>query len=99
MSLRKENEVNMDVGYLAAHFVAGNGDEEQLGSIGIMSQEATLSNILKEIAFAGVFSGQFSWGLIKCIGITIWVYIDLEICHHFQVIQVEDAGRVENIRA
>lgn len=82
----------MNVGYLAAHFVAGNGDEEQVGSIGIISQEATLSNILKEIAFTGVFSGQLSWSLIKSIGVTIWVYIDLEICLHFQVIQMEDAG-------
>jgi hypothetical protein len=84
--------------YLASHLVAGDGNEEEVSLIGILGAEARLANVLEEIAFACVLSRELPWCLVKGVGISVWVYIDLEIGLHFSVIQREKLGRMVNTR-
>lgn len=76
--------------YLATHLMAGDGNEEEVSLIGIKGAEATLPDILEEIALAGILSGELPRRLVKRFGIPIWVYVNLEILHHLRVIKLEN---------
>lgn len=77
--------------------MARDWDEEEVSLIGIVGAEDTIANVLEEIAFAGVFSGELSRGLVKGVGIAVWVYIDLKFLFHLRVIQSKYVGRMVNI--
>lgn len=84
--------------YLATHLVTRDGNEEEVCLIGIFGAEATLSDVLEEIAFAGVLSGELPRRLVERVRIPIWVYINLELLLHFLIVQLEYARRVERVR-
>ena len=77
--------------------MAGNGDEEEVSLIGIQSPESALPNVLEEIALAGILPGELPRGLVESVGISIWIYVDLEIGLHVGEIQPENLGRMVNI--
>ena len=77
--------------------MAGNGDEEEVSLIGIQGPEPALANVLEEIALAGILPGELPRGLVESVGISIWIYVDLEIGLHVGEIQPENLGRMVNI--
>ena len=77
--------------------MAGNGDEEEVSLIGIQGPESALPNVLEEIALAGILPGELPRGLVESVGISIWIYVDLEIGLHVGEIQPENLGRMVNI--
>lgn len=77
--------------------MAGNGDEEEVSLIGIQGPESALANVLEEIALAGILPGELPRGLVESVGISIRVYVDLEIGLHVGEIQPENLGRMVNI--
>lgn len=77
--------------------MAGNGDEEEVSLIGIQGPESALANVLEEIALAGILPGELPRGLVESVGISIWIYVDLEIGLHIGEIQPENLGRMVNI--
>lgn len=83
--------------YLASHLVARDWNEEEMSLIGVMGTENTITNVLKEIAFTGVLARKLSWGLVKSVGITIWVYIHLESPLHLRIIQPKYLRQMVNI--
>lgn len=84
--------------YLATHLVTRDGNEEEVCLIGIFGAEATVSDILEEIAFTGILSGELPRRLVERVGIPIWVYINLELLLHFLIVQLEHARRVVRVR-
>ena len=75
-----------------------DGNEEEVCLIGIFGAEATVSDILEEIAFTGILSGELPRRLVERVGIPIWVYINLELLLHFLIVQLEHARRVVRVR-
>lgn len=86
------------VKYLATHLVTRDWNEEELCFIGIFGSEATLSDILEEIALTRILSGELPRRLVERFGITIRVYINLELLLHFLKVQLEHARRVVRVR-
>lgn len=83
---------------LAPHLVAGDRDEEEVSPIGIVGTEATLANILEEVALAGVLPGELPRRLVERVGIAVGVYVHLESPLHLGIVQPENARRMVNIR-
>lgn len=78
--------------------MAGDWDEEEVGLIWILRDEAALSDILEKVPLAGVLAGQLPGRLVESVGIPIWVYIHLEHPLHLRVVQLEHLRRVVYIR-
>lgn len=77
--------------------MTGDGDEEEVRLIGVLRAEATLSDVLEEIALTGVLSGELPRRLVEGFGIPIGVYINLEILLHLVIVELEDARRVVGV--
>lgn len=77
--------------------MAGDGDEEEVGLIGIVGKEVTFADVLEEIALAGVFSSDFSGRLVKRVGIAVGVNEDLEFRFHVGEVEAEDLRRVVDV--
>ncbi|WVZ11618.1 hypothetical protein V8G54_016148 [Vigna mungo] len=84
--------------YLAAHLVTRDGDEEEVRLIGVVGAEVTLSDVLKEIALAGVLPSELPRRLVERVGIPIRVYIHLELLLHLLVVELEHTRRVKRVR-
>lgn len=78
--------------------MAGDRDEEEVSLIGIVGAEATLANVLEEVALAGVLPGELSRSLVVRVGIAVGVYVNLESLLHLRVVQTENLRQMENIR-
>lgn len=75
-----------------------DGDEEEVRLIGVFGAEVTLSDVLKEIALAGVLPSELPRRLVERVGIPVRVYIHLELLLHLLVVQLEDTRRVKRVR-
>lgn len=84
--------------YLAPHLVAGDRDEEEVSPVGIVGAEATLANVLEEVALAGVLPSELPRRLVERVGIAVGVYVHLESPLHLGIVQAENARRMVNIR-
>jgi len=84
--------------YLATHLVTGDGDEEEVRLIGVLGAEATLSDVLEEIALTGVLPGELPRRLVERVGIPIRVYVHLELLLHLLVVKLEHTRRVVRVR-
>ena len=84
--------------YLTPHLVAGDRDEEEMSPVGIVGAEATLANVLEEVALAGVLPGELPGRLVERVGIAVGVYVHLESPLHLSIVQAENARRMVNIR-
>lgn len=85
--------------YSASHFVARNRKEEKVSSTRIIGEESALSDVLEEVAFAGVFAGEFPRRVEIGFRISVGIHEDLELLLHLLVVEaesllrrVEDAG-------
>jgi len=66
--------------------------------IGVFGAEATLSDVLEEIALTGVLPGELPRRLVERVGIPIRVYVHLELLLHLLVVQLEHPRRVVRVR-
>lgn len=78
--------------------MSGDGDEEEIGLLRILSPKRALADVLEEVALAGVLSGELPGGLVERLGVTVRVDVDLEIPHHALVVQLECLRRVVDRR-
>lgn len=76
--------------YLASHFMARNGDKEEMSKFRIVGPKRTLSDILKEITFAGVLPREFPRRLVKRVRIAVRVHKNPKIPLHRRVVQLEN---------
>lgn len=70
-----------------------------MSSTRIIGEESTLSDVLEEVAFAGVFAGEFPRRVEIGFRISVGIHEDLELLLHLLVVEaesllrrVEDAG-------
>ena len=75
-----------------------NGNEEEVGPIRVVGAERALTNVLEEVALAGVLAGELPGGLVEGFGIAVGVDVHLEIPHHPLVVRLKDLRRVVNRR-
>lgn len=75
----------------------GNRDEEEIGFLWIQRAEVRLSDVFEEVAFAGVFAGDFPRRLEERVGISVGVDVDFELPLHLRVIEPEGVWRVVDV--
>lgn len=84
--------------HLSAHLMARNRNEKQIRLIWILCAEMALPNVLKEESLTGILPGELPRSLVKRIGISVGIYVDLEISLHRFEVQLENLRQVVNVR-
>lgn len=77
--------------------MAGDRDEEEVSLIRIVRTEPTLSDVLEEVALAGVLASELPGRLVIRLWIAVGVYVDLEFRFHLGEIQPKHLRRVVDI--
>ena len=72
--------------YSASHFVARNRKEKEVSSTRIVGDESALSDVLEEVSFAGVFSGEFPRRVKIRFRISVGIHEHLELLLHLLVV-------------
>ena len=87
------------VGDLAAHLVGRDGDEEEVGPVGVFGAKAALPDVLEEVSLAGVLAGELPRRLVEGLGVAVRVDVHLEAPLHIRVPRRERFGGVVHGRA
>lgn len=61
------------------------GDEEEVRLVGVIGAEPALSDVLEEVALAGVLPRELARRLIECLGVAVRVDVHLEAPFHLRV--------------
>lgn len=76
-----------------------DGDEEEVGPVGVFGAKAALPNVLEEVSLAGVLARELPGRLVEGLGVAVRVDVDLEAPLHLRVPGRERLGRVVDRRA
>lgn len=87
-------ELKREEGDLGAHLVGRDGDEEEVGLVGVVSTEAALADVLEEVTLAGVLARGLPRRLVECLGVAVRVDVHLEAPLHLRVPRRERLGGV-----